>query len=71
MSPLVSPEISGFSVNTLTSDGKYPVQGCENVQLPIQMQVSEKRKTFSEFSFPFLHSTSNFEYFERKDDCHS
>ena len=43
MSPLVSPEISGFSVNTLTSDGKYPVQGFENVELPIQMEVSEKQ----------------------------
>ena len=40
----------GLPVNILTSHGKYPVQGCENVQLPIQMQLSEKRKTFSSIS---------------------
>ena len=57
MSPLVSGEMLGLSLNTLTSDGKYPVQGCENVQLPIQMQLSEKRKTLSEFFAPFLDST--------------
>ena len=57
MSPLVSGEMLGLSLNTLTSDGKYPVQGCENVQLQIQMQLSEKRKTISEFFAPFLDST--------------
>ena len=71
MSPEVSGKMLAFSVNTLTSDGKYPVQGCENLQLPIQMQLSEKRKTFSEFFVPFLDTTSNFEHFERKDDRHS
>ena len=40
----------GLPVNILTSHGKYPVQGCENVQLQIQMQLSEKRKTFSSIS---------------------
>ena len=29
----------------------YPVQDCQNLLLPIQMQLSEKRKTFSEFLF--------------------
>ena len=42
MSPLVLGEILGVFVNTLTADGKYPVQGCENLHLPIQMQLSEK-----------------------------
>ena len=47
-------------VNTLTGDGKYPIQYCENLQLPIQMQVSEKRKIFSQFLFHFwnLHQIS-------------
>ena len=71
MSPLVLGEILGVFVNTLTADGKYPVQGCENLQLPIQMQLSEKRKTFSQFFVPFLGSTSNFKDFEKNDDCHS
>ena len=60
MSPLVLGEMLEVFVNTLPVDGKYPVQGCENLQLPIQMQLSEKRKTFSEFFVPFPESTSNF-----------
>ena len=43
MSPLVLDEMLGVFVNTLTADGKYPVQGCEYLQLPIQIQLSEKR----------------------------
>ena len=58
-------------VNRLTADGKYPVQDRENFQLPIQMQLSEKRKTFSGFFVPFLEHISNFKGFESKDDCHS
>ena len=42
MSPLVSGEMLALFVNPLTSDGKYPVQGFENLQLPIQMQLSGK-----------------------------
>ena len=49
MSPLVLGEIVGVFLNTLTDDGMYPVQGCENLQLPIQMQLSEKQKSFSNF----------------------
>ena len=47
MSPLVLCEILRVFVNTLTADGKNPVPDCENLQLAIQMQLSEKRKTFS------------------------
>ena len=57
MSPLVLAEIVGVFVNTLTSDGKYPVQGCENLELPIQTQLSEKRKSFCEVFVPILDST--------------
>ena len=71
MSPLVISEILEVFVNTLTADDKYPVQDCENLPLLIQMQLSEKRKTFSEFFVPFLDSTSNFKHFETKDDCQS
>ena len=46
MSPLVLGEILGVFLNTLTADGKYRVQGCGNMQLPIQMQLPEKEKTF-------------------------
>ena len=71
MSPLVLGEILGVFLNTLTDDAKHPVQDCENLQLPIQMQLSEKRKTFSELFVPYLESTSNFKLFQRKDDRHS
>ena len=71
MSPLVLGEILGVFVNTLTADGKYPVQGCENLQLPIQMQLSEKQKNFTQFFLPFLESSSNFKHLEQKVDSHS
>ena len=50
-------EILGVFVNTLTANGKYPVQGCENLQLSTQMQLSEKPETFSEFFVLFVEST--------------
>ena len=40
ISPLLKFEILGLFVNTLTVDDKYPVRDCENLQLPIQMQLS-------------------------------
>ena len=56
MSPLVLDEILGAFVNTFNADGKYPVQGSENLQLPIQMQLCGKQKTFSQFFVQFLES---------------
>ena len=53
-------------VNTLTTDGKYPVQYCDKLQLAIEIQLSEKRKTFSQFFVPFLESTQNFKHFGKK-----
>ena len=50
--------------NTLTGDGKYPVKDCENLQLPIQMQLYQKWKSFSEFFVAFLESASTFKHFE-------
>ena len=38
---------------------------------PLQILLSEKRKTFSEFFSAFLKSTLNFEHFQKKDDPHS
>ena len=61
MSPLVLGEILGMFVNRNAAEGMYPVQGFENLQLPIQMQLSKKQKTFSIFFFHFsnLHQTLN------------
>ena len=71
MSPLLLGKLLGVFVNTMTSDVNYPIQDCENLQLPIEMQLSKNRKTLSQFFVPFLESTSNFKHFERKDDHHS
>ena len=69
MCPLVLGEVLVLFVNRLTAGGKYPVHDCENLQLPIQMQLARKRKSFSELFVPFLESTSNFKHFEKKDYC--
>ena len=54
-------------VNTLVADEKYPVLNRENLTIPIQMQLSQKRKIFSQFSAGFFKSRLNFKHFEEKD----
>ena len=71
MSPLVLRKIFVVFLNTLTADSKYPVKHWQNLELPMQMQSSEKRKTFSQFFVPFLESTSNLKRFEKKNDGHT
>ena len=66
MFPLVLGEILGLFVNILTANGKYPVQDCKNLQSPTQMQLCEKRKTFSQFFVPYLESTPNSKHSEKK-----
>ena len=51
--------------NTLTADDKFPVQCCENFELTIQMQFSQKRKTFSQLLVHFAESTSSFKILEK------
>ena len=55
-------------LNKLSADGKSPFQYCENLQIPIQMEVSEKLKNVSQFFVPFVRSTSNFKHFKKKGD---
>ena len=71
LSPLVLGEVLVMFLNTLSADRKYPIEDWENLQLQIQMQLSQKQKLFSQFFFRFLKSTSNFKRFERKDHGHS
>ena len=61
-------QILGLLVNTLAADEKYPVLNRDNLTIPIQMQLSQKQKTFSEFFAAFLKSRLNFKYFLKKDD---
>ena len=58
-------------VKTLTDDEKYSLLYRENLKQPIQILISPKQKTFSEFFSAFLKSTLNFVHFQKKDDSHS
>ena len=60
----------GTAYYTLPTDEKYPLLNTENLTIPIQMQLSQKKKTFSQFFASFLKSRLNFEYFENKYDPH-
>ena len=58
----------GTAYYTLPTDEKYPLLNTENLTIPIQMQLSQKKKTFSQFFAAFLKSRLNFKCFEIKDD---
>ena len=68
---LVLYKILGLLVNTLTDDDKYSLLYRENLTQQIQLLLSQKPKTFSEFFSAFLKSTLNFAHFQKKDDSHS
>ena len=38
---------------SITPDAKYPVQDCDNMLLPIQLQLSEQQKNLFNFLFHF------------------
>ena len=57
--------------NTLAVDEKYSFLNRDNLTIPIQMQLSQKQKTFSQFLAIFLKSKLNLEYFRKKDDAQS
>ena len=68
---LLTCQILGLLVNTLATDEKYPVLNRDNLTIPIQMQLSQKKKIFSQLFAAFSKSTLNFKYFERKYDPQS
>ena len=67
---LLTSEILGLLIKTLSADDKYPNLNRGNLKVPIEMQLSQKQKTFSQFFAGFLKSRLNFEHFEEKDDLH-
>ena len=71
MSLLVIHKILSLFVNTLTVNDKHYVLNRDNFTQPIQMELSEKEKTFSQFFFAFLKFILNFKYLAKKDDPHS
>ena len=54
-------------VNTLTADDKHYLLNRNNLTEPIQMQLSQKQKTFSEFFFGFLKPMLIFKHFPKSD----
>ena len=57
---LVLWKIFRLFVNTLANDDKYCLLYRENLRQPIQLLLSEKQKTFSQFLSAFLKSALNF-----------
>ena len=70
MSILVVCKILGVFDVTWTANEKYSLRNSQNLQLPIQRQLSKKRKTFSQFFAVFVTFTLGFQYFEKKDNPH-
>ena len=68
---LVIHKIVRLFVNTLAVYHKYYLLNTGNLTQPIQMQLSQKQKTFSEFFFAFLKSILNFKHLPKKDDRHT
>ena len=55
-------------VNTLTVNEKHYLLTRDNLTQTIQIQLSEKEKTFFKFPFAFLKSILNFKHLPKKDD---
>ena len=63
---LVNCKILLLFVNTLSEDDKYCLLYNDNLLQPIQILLSQKQKTFSQFFSGFLKSTLNSEHFQKK-----
>ena len=63
---LVLCKILGLFVNTLTDDEKYSLLYRATLTQRIQILLSQKQNTFSQFFSPFFKSTLNFDIFQKK-----
>ena len=63
---LVLCKILRLFLNTFTDNDKYSLHYRDNLIQPIQILLSLKQKTFSEFFSEFLKSTLNFKHFQKK-----
>ena len=63
---LVLCKMSGLFLNTLTDDDKYSLLYGDNLTQPIQILLSQKQKTFSQFGSAFLKCTLISEHFQKK-----
>ena len=58
-------------VNTLTVDEKHYLLSRDNLTQTIQIQLSQKQKTFFQFFLAFLKSILYLKTFPKNDDPHS
>ena len=63
---LVLCKILRLFVSILTNDEEYSLLYRHKSTQAIQILLSQKQKTFSEFFSAFLKSTLNFEHFQKK-----
>ena len=68
---LVRHKILGRFVNTLAVNDKHYLLNRDNLTQPIQIQLSQKKKIFSDLFFAFLKSILNFKHLPKKDDPNS
>ena len=64
-------KIVRLSFNALTADNKHYLLNRDNLKQPIQMQLSQKQKTFADFFYAFLKSILNFTHFAKKDGLYN
>ena len=58
-------------VTTLTVDEKHYLLNRDNLREPIQIQLYQKKKTFTDFIFAFLKFILNVKHLPTKDDPRS
>ena len=58
-------------VSTLRVHDKHDLLNRDNLTQPIQIQLSQKEKIFSQFFFALLKSILNFQHLPKKDDPHT
>ena len=63
-------KILGVFVNTLTVNDKHYMLNRDNLTEPIQIQLSQNLKIFSELFFTFLKSIVHSKHFPKIDDPH-
>ena len=63
-------QILGLLLNTLAAGERNPFLNRDNLTIPIQMKLSQKQKSFSEFFARFFKPTIIFKDFEKKYDPH-
>ena len=58
-------------VNSLTVDEKHYLLTRHNLMQPIQIELSQKQKTFFQIIFALLTSIINLKHLQKKDDPYS